>query len=232
MNNENDTRNANETSNETAPTRSWSAVLAATAVGLGACLAGSSGYAAKSPEKATDESWISLSGKVVSTTPTYFTLDYGDGEIGVEMDDFDFYGEGRALMTGDRVVVRGRVDHDAFEKKTIEAASVFVRGLQTHFYASPVDEEDFAAWTISHPIMVGEVEVTGEVTSTTGREFTVAADDAAVQVDTIRLGYDPMDDEGFQKIEVGDRVKVGGDIDTSLFDDTELSADWIVKLED
>ncbi len=41
-----------------------------------------------------------------------------------------------------------------------------------------------------------------------------------------------MDDEGFQKIEEGDRVRVYGDLDTSLFDETEIAADVIVTLDD
>ena len=50
-------------------------------------------------------------------------------------------------------------------------------------------------------------------------------------VDTWQLGYNPLDDEGFLKIEKGDRVTVYGDLDMDVFNDTEVSAEAIVKLE-
>ncbi len=205
--------------------------------GLAALLAGAvivSGAeaAAEDPATARDDTWISVSGTVVSTTPHSFRLDHGDGIITVEMDDFDLDADGRALMANDEVVVYGRVDHDLFEKKTIEASSVYVDNLNTHFYASAADEEDFDVWTVAVPVHVGRMEVTGTVTSTIGREFTIDTGASRVQVDTMDLYFNPMDEDGYLQIEVGDRVKVGGDIDTSFFDETELSADWIIELED
>ena len=42
--------------------------------------------------------------------------------------------------------------------------------------------------------------------------------------------YNPLDDEGYQKIDVGDRVKVTGNIDNDLFEGKELMADSVIKL--
>lgn len=45
---------------------------------------------------------------------------------------------------------------DLFEKKTIEAGSVYVENLRTAFYANAQDEEDPTAWTVVvTPIVVG-----------------------------------------------------------------------------
>ncbi len=184
------------------------------------------------PEKKPDDAWISVSGTVVSALPDSFRLDYGDGVITVEMDDFDFYAEGKALLANDEVVVYGKIDDDMFEKRTIEASSVYVENLNTHFYASATDEEDFAPWTVRLPIVVGEVELTGTVISTEGREFTVDTGVNTLKVDTVDMGYNPMDDKGYLRIEPGDRVKVNGDLDTALFDDANVSADWIIELQD
>lgn len=203
------------------------------ALALSAFVLSSPGAAdAADPKKMSDQSWISLSGTIVSTTPSTFKLDYGDGMITVEMDDFDPWPDGRALMENDEVIVYGEVDDDLYEKKTIEASSVYVENLNTHFYANSADEEDFTAWTVRVPVQVGQLELTGTVTSVIGREFTIATGTSMIQVDTMDLAYNPMDDEGFLEIDVGDRVKVGGEIDVSYFDDTELSADWIIELED
>ena len=46
------------------------------------------------------------------------------------------------------------------------------------------------------------------------------------------MAYDPMDDEGFQKIEEGDVVSVTGVMKTDILDDRELHASSIVTLLD
>lgn len=183
-------------------------------------------------ETAPDDTWITVSGRVVKVSPEQIRLDYGSGKITVEVEDFDSYGEASVLMENDKVVVRGIVDDDTFERRTIEASSVYVEGLQTYFYANPADEEDFAAWTVTTPVAVGEVEMTGNVTRVIGREFTIDTGVSKMQVDTVGLGYNPLDEDGYLKIEKGDRVKVGGDFDNAVFDETELSADWLIELQD
>ncbi len=187
---------------------------------------------AQDPKNAGDDSWISLSGTIVAANADSFRLDHGSGVITVEMDDFDFYPEGYKLLENDKVVVSGIVDDDLFEKKTIEASTVFVENLGTHFYANPADEEDFASWTVSVPVVLEQVEVTGKITAVEGREMTLDSGKTAIRVDTKQLGFNPMDDKGFLKLEKGDRVKVGGDIDPELFGKHEVSANWIIELND
>lgn len=63
----------------------------------------SADVAAEKLPEAKNNSWISLSGTVVSTTPDAFRLDYGAGVVTVEMDDLDFFPEGRALIRIDPV---------------------------------------------------------------------------------------------------------------------------------
>lgn len=201
---------------------------AATATGL----LGSAALAnAESPKTAENDSWISVSGTIVSTTPDAFRLDYAGGVITVEMDDFDFFKEGRALLENDKVVVYGKIDDGLFEKRTIEASSVYVENLNTYFRASAVDEEDFSSWTVSSPIVVGKMELTGTVTSIKDREFTVNTGLRKIRVDTWGLPYNPMDDKGYLKIDVGDLVKVHGDVEVSLFESKEVDADWITELQ-
>ena len=54
-----------------------------------------------------DEARVTLTGVVTDAGPGGFFLDYGAGMIFVEMDDFDFYPEGRNLLEGDHVIVQG-----------------------------------------------------------------------------------------------------------------------------
>ena len=46
------------------------------------------------------------------------------------------------------------------------------------------------------------------------------------------MAYNPLDDKGYQKIEVGDIVRATGKIDESFFEGRELMAESVVKLID
>lgn len=183
------------------------------------------------PYAKKDGSWISISGTVTSTAPDSFNLDYGEGIVLVEMDDWDLDADGYKLFEGDAVTVYGAVDDDLFETTSIEASSVYVKGLNTYFYASSADEESVpAAATVA--VVDYDLELTGEVTSTSGREFTIDTGAREMKVDTIMMTYNPMDDEGYQKIEVGDRVRVTGDIDIDWWEKRELMAESVITLDD
>jgi uncharacterized protein YdeI (BOF family) len=179
-----------------------------------------------------DESWISLSGTVTSATADSFRLDYGDGLITVEMDDWDNFGDAYPLMDGDRVTVYGAVDNDLFKKTTIEAGSVYVEGLNTFFYANPADEEEFGEWVVSVDVIPGDLVYIGTVESVNQmtNTFTIDTGDLELSVDTSGLPYDPLDNEGFQQIDVGDRVSVDAVIDADFIGDQDLLAESVVTL--
>ena len=186
----------------------------------------------------SDGDWITLSGNVVSASADNFVLDYGKGLITVEMDDWDWYKEGWQILNGDNVVVRGRIDADLFEKHTIEASSVFVKGLFTYFYASPADEEidsyDINTYTHVSPLYAGDghwMNVTGKVTSINGREFTLDMKNGNIQVDTINMSYNPLDNFGFHQVKRGDRISVIGRMDLDLLEKREIMATSIITLK-
>lgn len=186
------------------------------------------------PRMLPDDTWVSLSGKVASTTDSTFMLDYGDGMITVEMDDWDTVGDAFPLVEGDEVTVFGDVDENLFVQDTIEAGSVYVEGLNSFFYANSADEEEYAAWTVDTVVTVGDVKYIGTVQSVDvdADEFTI---DTGAQELTVEVGgmlYDPLDDEGFQKIEVGDVVSVEGTLDEDFFTNNDLIADTLVTLVD
>ena len=105
------------------------------------------GPANGSPEKVTpwqkeDGEWITIAGSVSEAGLDQFTLNYGEGEIVVEMDDFDRQMEALHFKPNDQVIVTGKIDHDKGQRRTIEAGSVFVENIQQSFFASAEDEED------------------------------------------------------------------------------------------
>ncbi len=175
-----------------------------------------------------NNTFISLSGTVEQARDDSFDLDYGEGVVLVEMDDFDFYPEGRSLLEDDQVMVYGYVDDELYETRSIEAQSVFVKNLGTQFYASGVDEEDFPAVGVLD--FSPRLELTGTIAEVRGVIFELEAGSVKLDVDTSNMLYDPLDDEGYQKLEVGDRVRVMGILEDKLFNDLKLEADMIIEL--
>src|SRR5690606_15341284 len=113
--------------------------LAAGAAAVALCAAVPA-VAAETPAATSDGEWLSLSGSVVSTAPESFMLDYGSKTIRVEMDDYDWYLE-NPILEGDQVIVTGQMDADFWQNRTIEASSVYVKSLNTMYFASAADEE-------------------------------------------------------------------------------------------
>ena len=184
------------------------------------------------PYSMADNTWITLSGEVESVDRDSFMLDYGDGYILVEMDDGDRDADAYKLLKGDKVTVSGRIDDDFFETTKIEAGSVYVENIGTTFFASSVDEEtseQFVA-AISVPVVVSETVVQGTVTDVARNEFTVDAGLKKLRVDVSDMPFDPLDEEGYLKVDVGDRVRVSGEIDNKVFEGRELVADTIIVL--
>ena len=184
---------------------------------------------AQNPHSRANNTWISISGTVTSAGPDSFALDYGKGTITVEMDDWDWYAEGYKLLKGDKVRVYGYIDEDTFETTKIEAGSVYVKNLGTHFYASSVDEEDrfLSGNDLFDPAITA---ITGNVTGVKGREFTVDTGKRQIRVDTAGMSYNPLDEEGYQKVRKGTRVTVVGRMDSNLFSSKELDATSVVTL--
>ncbi len=187
------------------------------------------------PYTMADRTWISLSGTAVDTKHEQFTLDYGEGVVLVEMDDWDWYDESAPIMEGDKVRVYGLIDDDLFERTSIEASSVYVENMGTYFYANPADEESLEYhdyWIDPSPITIGLTTIRGTVSQIDGREFTIKYGASKLTVDTSSMAYNPLDDLGFQKIEKGDYISVTGHMDFNFWDKNEFMADTIITLDD
>src|SRR5690606_15961156 len=146
-------------------------------------------------ESKPDESWVSLSGKVVAHTPSEFTLDYGEGTIRVETDDWDNLGDGWRINEGDRVTVYGRVDDGFYQEKKIEAGSVYVEDLNTLVTAPSSDDEE-EVMPVTHTYFSVptdyDLQIAGTVSSVSGREFTIDTGKRKVTIDTLKMGYNPL----------------------------------------
>lgn len=185
--------------------------------------------ASKDPYKAANNSRITLNGTVVATSPAAFILDYGKGLVSVEMDGWNWYPSIHAILEGDKVTVHGRVDDDLYETTSIEAGGVFVKELNTYFYANDTDEEDVIPYTGNlHPDR--GLLLQGSVTKISGRKFTIDTGSREMKVDTISMPYNPLDDKGYQRIKVGDFVQITGTLDLDFFEKMEIIAETVTTL--
>lgn len=195
--------------------------------------AGSAAFAQDSEvSTATQGEWVSLTGSVSSVMGDSFTLDYGDNDLTVEMDDFDLYDE-NFVIDGDEVTVTGRIDTDFVENKTLEASSVYVESLNEYFYASAADEEDGYNSFVANDYWDGGdwITMTGEVESVDGQTFTLDTGVVNYVIDTDQMSYNPLDSEGSERLQPGERVVVSGEFDTfDLFGDEDIEAEAITTL--
>ena len=72
--------------------------------------------------------------------------------------------------------------------------------------------------------------IVGTVTSVNGNEFVLDRGTRSITVEVENMAYDPLDDEGYQRVEVGVIVSVAGNIDNDFFEGRELEATSVVTL--
>ena len=72
--------------------------------------------------------------------------------------------------------------------------------------------------------------IQGEVQEINGREFTVDTGTGTLRVDTSSMPYNPLDKEGYQQVEKGDRVSVVGALTPGFFSEREIKADAVMTL--
>lgn len=164
---------------------------------------------AENPYALSDNSWITINGTVLRVAPDAFDINYGQGHITVEMDDGDRDADGYKLLPGDKVTVTGKIDDNFFEKTTIEASTVYLDKQGTTFFASALDEEALP-FVDGLSASVFTISLYGPVTAVGEKEFTLGRKEHGLRVDVTQMPSNPLDDEGYQKIQSGDYVRVTG----------------------
>lgn len=190
---------------------------------------------AQMPKLQPDDSYVSISGTVLTAEDDEFSLDYGQGHISVEMDDMGWVGNQPELVPGDEVTVYGRVEEHLFVDASIEADSIFIEDPATYYYSSPTnDMTTFAVMDVAPvtPVVVGDLILTGTVQSVKDRQFTVNTGDLEFTVDTSGMQNNPLDNEGRQKVGKGDTVSVAGNLGSGAIGDRKLNAESIIVLRD
>lgn len=202
----------------------------------------------------TDGKTVTMTGTVKKVDDDDFVLNHNGEEIKVELDGWSWNEPdlNKYLEQGQTVTVTGEVDDDWFEQKELEAKNIYLDTERVYFYTVDVNPA-YAYITTSlnedqnqagsqnqnqNQNRMSSLEdgsyfnVRGEIKSIEGREIVLTSDSRTYRVDVSQLGYDPLDNEGLQKLAVGDRIYVSGEVDDNFFAKKEIDADLVVTIND
>ncbi|MCW8195972.1 hypothetical protein F6455_14345 [Proteobacteria bacterium 005FR1] len=201
--------------------------------GLLAAGVGSSAFSAPPVEEKPDGSWVSVKGTVSEKLEMGFKLDYGEGSIVVETDDWDADNDAALIEANDEVTVYGAVDDDFYHSRTIEAESVYVEDLSTVLTGPSLQDEEQVLSNLDVYYAPAEFDfvVAGKVTGKEGRTFTVDTGPRKIEVDTSAMPNNPLDDSGRQQIDEGDFVSVSGNLVLDVFEKRKVLAERVVSLD-
>lgn len=180
-----------------------------------------------------DESRVMLNGIITEVRNDEFDLNYGEGVITVELDEWGWDDSNMAyLRSGDEVTVNGVIDDDLFEGREVKADNLYLN--REFVYLTPEKQSNAARNNRNVNMDALEdgsyITMTGVVVEQDGAEFTLRGNGQNLRVNTEDLGYNPFDEDGLQRVQQGDRIQVYGAIDDGFFETRELEADRIISL--
>lgn len=182
-----------------------------------------------SPWDKDDGQWITIAGKVTEAGVNTFKLDYGEGAIIIEIDDYDRELEGFNIKNDDKVIVTGRIDADKDQKRSIEAASVYVSNIKKSFFASADDEEEVITKLRQASANGTGLALTGAIVFTAEKLMTIDNGVQIFDVSTELLPEDAFDKEGELQLKVGDKVTAYGTITDGFVDARKFVATKVIK---
>ncbi len=159
-----------------------------------------------------------------------FVMASNFGEIIVEVDDYDKDREIEWLRQGDRVVVFGRMDKDLFEKRSIEASTVYVQNLMLYVFVSDKDEEMNMLGDLFGADEKDPIHLQGIVMQKSNSGFLLKTSYGVILVDVSQIHKIAPYEQGLKSIDVGDRLYVEGYVDDSFFSESKIMAKNIAKV--
>lgn len=175
---------------------------------------------------------VILSGTIDSIDEEKFVLDYGEDKISVDIAAWEWSDQiDQRLSEGKQVTVSGTVDQGLFDRREIKADNIYVTNDFTYYYIVDENPAYGAQQSERETQQDGTfLSTRGEVTEVSDKGITVESQGGSIKVDLSELAYDPLDAEGVQRIEKGDRVYVFGDIDENFFQNQTMSAESLITL--
>ncbi|MBD3586170.1 hypothetical protein HHX48_10500 [Salinimonas sp. HHU 13199] len=177
--------------------------------------------------------WISLTGTVTEVDSKFITMDYGEGELIVDTDTLQLDKTAFENLEDATVTVTGMLNQQLLTEGRMRASSLYLENVGTAFVAANTmaHESDMLISAAGLDLDKSEVTLIGNVTTLSDDAFQFGAGDAALTVEVDDLRDNPLDKDGYLVLKHGDRVKVTASIEDDFFEDYEIDADTIVRLQ-
>jgi hypothetical protein len=178
------------------------------------------------PHDAKKGTWIGVTGTVESTSPGSFQLDYGDGNIKVELEPSST--KKHDFIKDEHVRVFGVVDDGFFKARTIRAHAVYVESLRSYVCTTEGAEAICSSFA---PTILSGMVVHGRVTKVDKNSMTVDEGDRQITIDTDAMNTANVGTGTAQAAQVGDMVTVLGHMDEGLFS-RKMKADAVEVVQE
>ena len=182
----------------------------------------------------SQNTWITLTGEVTAVDSQFFTLDYGDGEIFVELSQTKLDPKAYAEIDGKEVMVTAQLDEGMMSNERLVAHSVIAEDADTVYMADTVDQASadlFMSTAGSIDFDDAEMIIVGTV-ETIGREAVqVKVGDAMLTVELDELEDAPVDSDGYLTLTEGERVRITGELEEDFFNRFTVEADTLMKMK-
>ncbi|WP_394220444.1 hypothetical protein [Alteromonas gracilis] len=182
----------------------------------------------------SDNTWITLTGEVTAVDSQFFTLDYGDGEIFVELKDTDLDTKAYAEIDGEEVMVTAHLDEGMFSNERLVAQSVIVEDMDTVYLADSVDQAsaDLYLSTANNIDFDDEgMVVVGTIRSIGKEALQIEVGEATLTVELDELEDAPVDENGYLTLVKGERVRISGELEDDFFNRFTVEADTLMKMK-
>ncbi len=172
--------------------------------------------------------------RTIDYTENTFTLNYGGNVVTVQTDSpFKRLYEPTAtdrLVVGERVSVSGRVDENWMDQKIVDAYAI-TRANGEVLYSSVRDV--VMPERLSTKEEGDYIVLSGEVASINGTEGFLLkyGDEGGILVATEGMAVNPLRENAFNPVEIGDSVTVRGVIDNDLFEMKQINAYAVLQNE-
>lgn len=181
-----------------------------------------------------NDSNITLVGTVRNISGNEFQLQTGDQMIGVDVGTWDLTNDVNLknyLQNGQKVVVNGNVDKNWFTDDEVEANNLYFQDQYDYYYVTDANPAYSIEFNDSPNMKDGSfISLRGTVQSVDGEEFTISSKNQTMTIDTADMGTRAQGQA--LNLEQGDRVFVYGEIDDGFFDNQEISADSVIKVNE
>jgi hypothetical protein len=163
------------------------------------------------PRLVQHEDTVTVTGRVIESTPDAFTIDHHGERIVVRMNGWDWYRDDHRTLVGSMVTVQGRIDDGWRQGRALTAETVYANERGRVYYSpdSPLSDEGY----IARDLIIAPAAdsfITGRVVGISSSGLRIDSGNAVVDVNTRTLDRDPTRGEGPFTLSVGDRVVAAG----------------------